>query len=211
MRTTLSTATHDLIASYGNTAKNVIHAYRVGNARAAGYVEKTWSAAVQKAGKRISSDVRKNALNAQKKLTGYYVQGVTLSTDTADTAVNKAVELAGKGLEQVAANATRFEQSTGLSTLSTVANAAVPAVVAAHKVASKLEAKSGDLVVRLGGAKPKAAKKALTKVTAKRPVPKARKAAGKVVPKAVTKPAPRVRKAAAVAEAAAPAAATSAV
>ncbi len=40
MRTTLSTATHDLITSYGNTVKNVIHAYRAGNARAAGYVEK---------------------------------------------------------------------------------------------------------------------------------------------------------------------------
>ena len=204
MRTTLSTATHDLIATYGNTAKNVIHAYRVGNARAAGYVEKTWSAAVQKAGKRISSEVRTNALSAQKKLTGYYVQGVTLSTDTADTAVNKAVELAGKGLEQVAANATRFEQSTGLNTLSTVANAAVPAVVAANKVAAKLEAKSGDLVVRLGGSKPKtkAVKKATTKAqpkaAAKRPVAKTSKVA--------SKPAPRVRKAAVVAEAAAPAA-----
>ncbi len=134
---------------------------------------------MQKAGKRISNDVRKNALNAQKKLTGYYVNGVTLTTDTADTAVNKAVALAGKGLEQVSANATRFEQSTGLSTLSTVANAAVPAVVAAHKVASKLEAKSGDLVVRLGGTKPKVAKKAVAKArpktAAKRPAVKTTK------------------------------------
>lgn len=198
MRTTLSTATHDLIATYGNTAKNVIHAYRVGNARAAGYVEKTWSAAVQKAGKRISSEVRTNALSAQKKLTGYYVQGVTLTTDTADTAVNKAVELAGKGLEQVAANATRFEQTTGLSTLSTVANAAVPAVVAVNKVAAKLEAKSGDLVTRIGGAK--------AKVKAK---PKAA-AAKRPVAKVARKAAPRVRKAAVATEAAAPAAATAA-
>lgn len=198
MRTTLSTATHDLIATYGNTAKNVIHAYRVGNARAAGYVEKTWSAAVQKAGKRISSEVRTNALSAQKKLTGYYVQGVTLTTDTADTAVNKAVELAGKGLEQVAANATRFEQTTGLSTLSTVANAAVPAVVAVNKVAAKLEAKSGDLVTRMGGATAKAKAKPKA-AAAKRPVAKvARKAA------------PRVRKTAVATEAAAPAAATAA-
>jgi len=108
MSTTLTSATNDLIASYGNTAKNVINAYRLGNERAAGYVEKTWSAAVQKAGKRISSEVRTNALSAQKKITGYYVQSVTLTTDTADTAVNKAVELAGKGLEQAAVNATRF-------------------------------------------------------------------------------------------------------
>ena len=92
--TTLTLATNDLITTYGNTAKNVINAYRVGNARAASYVEKTWSAAVQKAGKRISGEVRRNALNAQKKLTGYYVQGVTFTTDGADAAVDKAVELA---------------------------------------------------------------------------------------------------------------------
>ncbi|WP_296508261.1 hypothetical protein [Rhodoferax sp.] len=181
--TTLTLATNDLINTYGNTAKNVINAYRLGNARAAGYVEKTWSAAVQKAGKRISSEVRTNALSAQKKLTGYYVQGVTLTTDSADIAVNKAVELAGKSLEQVAVNANRFEQSTGLSTLSTVANAAVPAVVAVQKVAAKLEAKSGDLATRIAGSKVKA-----KAATAKR-----------VVKKAVRTAAPRVRKAAAVA------------
>lgn len=184
--TTLTLATNDLITTYGNTAKNVINAYRVGNARAASYVEKTWSAAVQKAGKRISGEVRRNALNAQKKLTGYYVQGVTFTTDGADAAVDKAVELAGKSLEQVAVNATRFEQTTGLSTLGTVANAAVPAVVAVNKVAAKLEAKSSDLAIRLAGSKMKA------------------KAAGakRVVKKAVRKAAPRVRKAAAAVEAA---------
>ena len=198
MSTTLTSATNDLIASYGNTAKNVINAYRLGNERAAGYVEKTWSAAVQKAGKRISSEVRTNALIAQKKITGYYVQGVTLTTDTADTAVNKAVELAGKGLEQAAVNATRFEQSTGLNTLSTVANAAVPAVVAVNKVAAKLEAKSGDLVARISGAK--------AKVKAK---PKAA-AAKRPVAKVARKAAPRVRKAAVATEAAVPAAATAA-
>jgi hypothetical protein len=177
MSTTLTSATNDLIASYGNTAKNVINAYRLGNERAAGYVEKTWSAAVQKAGKRISSEVRTNALSAQKKIT------VTLTTDTADTAVNKAVELAGKGLEQAAVNATRFEQSTGLNTLSTVANAAVPAVVAVNKVAAKLEAKSGDLVARIAGSKVKAkvagAKRAVKK-TARKAAPRVRKAAAAV-------------------------------
>nr|WP_315463412.1 hypothetical protein [uncultured Rhodoferax sp.] len=186
MRATLTSATNDLIASYGNTAKNLIHAYRLGNARAAGYVEQTWSAALQNAGKRISSEVRSNALNAQRKLTGYYVHGVTWTTDTADTAVNKAVELAGKGLEQAAVNATRFEHTTGLNTLSTVANAAVPAVVAANKVAAKLEAKSGDLVARIAGSKVKA------KVTG----------AKRAVKKTARKVSPRVRKAAAVVEAA---------
>lgn len=152
----LSTVTNELIASSGNTAKNVINAYRVGNARAVGYVDQSWAAAVKKAGNRISAEVRTNAMVAQKKVTSLYTQGVTRTTDGADSAVNKAVELAGKGLEHVAANASRFEKSTGLSTLHTIAVAAVPAAIAVTNVAAKLEARSGALVRKIAGAKVKA-------------------------------------------------------
>jgi hypothetical protein len=178
----LSNATHALIASYGNTAKNVINAYRWGNARAASYVEKTWITAVHNAGKRISGEVRANALTAQKKLTGYYVQGVTLTTDTADTAVNKMVELTGKGLEQVATNASRFERATGVQALRTLASASVPAVVAVHTVASKLEAKSGDFAARIAG------------FVAKKPVKTSAARAQRAATPKVRKAAPRVRK-----------------
>jgi hypothetical protein len=149
----LSTVANELITSYGNTAKNVIQAYRVGNARAVSYVDQTWSTAVKKAGKRISADVRTNAMAAQKKVSNLYSHSVTLTSDGAETAVNKAVELAGKGLDQVAANASRFEKSTGLSTLNTIAVAAVPAALAVSSVAAKVEARSGALVTRIAGAK----------------------------------------------------------
>lgn len=157
----LSTVANDLITSYGNTAKNVIQAYRVGNARAVSYVDQTWSAAIKKAGTRITPEVRSNATAAQKKVSNLYSHSVALTSDGAETAVNKAVELAGKGLEQVAANASRFEKSTGLSTLNTIAVAAVPAALAVSSVAAKVEARSGALVTRLAGAKK-------TKTTAKR-------------------------------------------
>lgn len=172
----LSTVTHELIASYANTAKNVINAYRVGNARAVGYVDHSWAAAVKKAGKRISPEVRTNAVAAQKKLTALYTQGVTLSSDSADSAVNKAVELAGKGLEQVAANASRFEKSTGLNTLNTIAVATVPAAVAVGQVAAKLEAKSDALVSKIAGSAVKA-KTATAKRTVANKVSRVRKAA----------------------------------
>lgn len=172
----LSTVTNELIESYGNTAKNVINAYRVGNARAVGYVDQSWAAAVKKAGNRISTEVRTNALAAQKKVTSLYTQGVTLTTDGADTAVNKAVALAGKGLEQMAANASRFEKSTGLTTLNTIAVAAVPAAVAVNNVASKIEAKSGALVSKIAGSKTKA-KVASAKRAVAKTATRARKAA----------------------------------
>ena len=170
---TLSTVTNELIASYGNTAKNVINAYRVGNARAVGYVDQSWATAVSKAGTRLSAEVRGNALAAQKKVTSAYAHGITLTTDGADTAVNKAVELAGKGVQQVAANASRFEKTLGVTTLNSLAVAAVPAAQAVTKVAAKLEAQSATLADKIAGKKVKAT----VKRAAKKVVRTARKAA----------------------------------
>ena len=94
----LATVTNELIESYGNTAKNVINAYRVGNERAVSYVDQSWAAAVKKTGTRLNAEIRSNAVAAQKKVTAIYSQGVVLATDGAELAVNRAVELAGKGV-----------------------------------------------------------------------------------------------------------------
>ena len=51
----LTTVTNELIESYGNTAKNVINAYRVGNERAVVFMDERFVAALDKAGSRLSS------------------------------------------------------------------------------------------------------------------------------------------------------------
>ena len=147
----LATVTTELIASYGNTAKNVINAYRVGNERVAGFMDQRWENAVKQASKGLSTEARDNALAAQKKLSGYYIKGITLTSDSADTAVNKAIELAGNGVRQVAANAARFEKSTSVTTLNKLAVVAVPAALAVSKVAVKIEQQSDQLVNILAG------------------------------------------------------------
>ncbi len=147
----LATVTNELIESYGNTAKNVINAYRVGNERAAVFMDEQFVAALEKAGSRLSPKARKSALSAEQKLTAYYVRGVEVTSDNANLVVNKAVELAGKGVVQVSANAGRFEKSTGVTTLSSLATAAVPAAQAVTKVVAKIEAKSGELATKLAG------------------------------------------------------------
>lgn len=152
----LSGVTNDLIESYGNTARNVINAYRLGNERAAGFMAQRWEDALAKTGKRLTAETRSNALSAQKKLNGYYIKGVTLSSNGADTAVAKAVELASKGVQQVAANAAQFEKATGFTALQKLAVAAVPAAQAVSKVAVKIEAKSGQLVNSVSGIQPQA-------------------------------------------------------
>jgi hypothetical protein len=160
---TLSTVTTDLLTTYGNTAKNVINAYRVGNERVVGFMDQRWERAVKQVGKRLSTVSRDNALAAQKKLSGYYIKGITLASDRADSAVNTAVELTGKGLQQVAANAVRFQKSTGVTTLNTLARVAVPAAMVVSKVASKLEQRSDQLVSAVSGNKVKAKVKATAK------------------------------------------------
>jgi hypothetical protein len=94
------------------------------------------------------------------------------------------VELAGKGVEQVAANASRFEKAMGVSTLNTIADAAVPAAQVVTKAAAKLEAQSGVLVNKIAGKTLKARKTAKT-VPPKRPTAK-RAAAKRPVVKPVT-------------------------
>jgi hypothetical protein len=167
----LATVTNELIESYGNTAKNVINAYRVGNERAAVFMDEQFVAALEKAGSRLSPKARKSALSAEQKLTAYYVRGVEVTSDNANLVVNKAVELAGKGVVQVSANAGRFEKSTGVTTLSSLATAAVPAAQAVTKVVAKIEARSSELATKLAGkpVRAKAAKvvKAVKAATAK--------------------------------------------
>ena len=161
----LATVTNELIESYGNTAKNVINAYRVGNERAAVFMDERFVAALDKAGSRLSSKARKNAVAAEQKLTAYYVRGVEMTSDNAKLVVNKAVELAGKGVVQVSANAGRFEKSTGVTTLSSLATAAVPAAQAVTKVVAKIEARSSELATKLAGKPARAKATKATKAT----------------------------------------------
>ena len=183
----LSTVTNELIASYGNTAKNVITACRVGNKRAVSYVDQSWATAVKKAGTRLNADVRGNAIATQKKITGYYAKGVETTTTNANLAVNKAVELAGKGVVQVASNANRFEKSTGVTALSTLAVATLPAAKAVVKVAAKLEVQSSVLAKKIAGSPVKA-----KATTAKRVVVKKAATVVKTTTKTVRKAAAKV-------------------
>lgn len=170
----LATVTNELIESYGNTAKNVISAYRVGNERAVVFMDQRFASALEVAGSRLSARARYNAMSTEKKITSYYAKSVGVTADNATVVVDKAVELAGKGVAQVSANASRFEKSTGVNTLSTLAVAAVPAAQAVSKVAETIEIKSGELVERIAG-KPVKAKKAAApkRAPAKKPVVKA--------------------------------------
>jgi hypothetical protein len=161
----LHSLTNELLTSYGNTARNVIQACRVGNARITRALDRRWATAVGNMGAQLSAEVRGNALAAEQKVSAYYTKGITLGTDGAELAISQVLALAGKGMTRVAANASRFEKASGVRTLHTLAAAAVPAAVAVGRVAAKLEAQSGQLLRSIAGAQPKA-KRAVAKRTA---------------------------------------------
>jgi hypothetical protein len=148
---TLSAATTDLLETYGKTAHNVIEAYRVGGERVAGFVDQRWSMALDGVGARLATDVRLNALSAQRKVTSLYTRGVRFSTGSADAVVHKAVSLATQGVRQAAAGAEQIEHLTGITRLGQVAGAALPAVAAVQRVASQLEVRSHRLAKRIAG------------------------------------------------------------
>jgi len=168
--TQLSTVTTDVIESYGNIAKNVIRAYRAGGERLVGSFEKRWENALDESRPQLAKDVARNASNAQKVFGAYTIKGITVTANGADTVVESVVRLAEKGVAQVAANVSLFEEKTGVTTLNTLAQAAVPAAQTVSKVFGEIEKKSAALAQRAAGAKAKPAKRA----TARKP--RARKA-----------------------------------
>ena len=164
----LSTVTTEFIESSGNTAKNVIHAYRTGNERVARFVDQRWESAIQRTASRLRADVRKNALSAQKTINGIYVKGIVSTSEGADLVVNKFVEYAGRGVQQVATNADRFEKRTGMNTLNRLAKAAVPAVTVFGDLAGKLEQSSSRLANTVAGKKNTVKVAAVKRATAAR-------------------------------------------
>ena len=76
----LSTVTTDLIGCYGNTAKNVIDAYRAGGERVVTVLEQRWNAAFNQSRSQLSKDAAKNASAAQLAFSVYYTKGLTQTT-----------------------------------------------------------------------------------------------------------------------------------
>lgn len=175
----LATVADNVIDAYGQTAKNVIQAYRIGGERVIGFADRRWDAAINTGAARLSDELRANLLQTRKRISGYYTKGLHFGTDRAETAVTTAVDLAHKGVERLAANAERFDEATKLGALQAINRVAMPAATAVSKVAIRLEQGSTQLLERVAGKPTVAVKSAVaTKQRAvKRAVAKGVKAA----------------------------------
>ena len=147
----LSTVATDLIECCGNTAKNVIEAYRAGGERVVTVLEKRWNTAFKESRSQLTSDVAKNASAAQLAFSVYYTKGLTQTTKGAELVVSQMVKLAEAGVERAAANASLFEEKTGLNTLNTIAEVTKPGAVVLSQLAAKIEEKSAQLASKITG------------------------------------------------------------
>lgn len=147
----LSTVATGLIECYGNTAKNVIDAYRTGGERVVTVLEQRWNAALKQSRSQLTDEVAKNASAAQLAFSVYYTKGLTQTTKSAELVVSQLVKLAEAGVERVAANASLFEEKTGLNTLNMIAEVTKPGAVALAEFASRMEEKSAVLASKIAG------------------------------------------------------------
>ena len=175
---TLSTVATAVVNAYSHTALNMINAYRTGGERVLGFVDQQFATAVNAGAQRLSDDVRATLISTEKRITGYYVKGLQLSTDRAETVVDTATEMASKGIVVIAANADRFDQATKFGALNALNRVAMPAATALGQVAEKIESGSSQLAKKVAGelavvkavrAQAKAVKKTVTKVAKKAP------------------------------------------
>jgi hypothetical protein len=147
----LSTVTSDVIEASGNTAKNVIDAYRVGGERVVTALEQRWSSAMSGARAQLQDDVASNASAAQKAFSTYYTKGLVASSSGAYAVVGQMVKIADAGVVRAASASQAIEAKTGLTTLSKIAKAALPGALAISAVAAQMEKKSAALVAKAKG------------------------------------------------------------
>jgi hypothetical protein len=146
-----STVAYDVIVASGNTAKNVVHAYRAGGERVAGLLEQRWDRAFKESRAQLSAQTAKNATAAKQLVGGYYAKSLTVTTDSATEVIAQLVKVLGGGVERTLAGVELVQAKTGLSTIDTLAQVTLPGVVALSNLASTVEQQSATLVRKVAG------------------------------------------------------------
>lgn len=171
MRTqNLSAVTCHVIASYGNTARHAIAAYRTGGERVVGLIEQRWSRSLQASRSRLAAGVAHNANAVQRRLQQIAVTGLTVSSDTAQGLVNQMINMANAGVHSVADNALWLENKAGTTALTRLSQYALPAATALSHLVDKVENQSAKLARKMAG-------KPMVKTAARRARPALRKTA----------------------------------
>ena len=147
----LSTVATQVIGAYGITATNIINTYRFGGERVIGFIDERFASVMDRSGSMLSNGTRSTLLGGQQRVSGFYVKGLHLGTDRAQSVVGVAVDLATKGVNLVASSATRLDRRTNLNALDKLNLVVMPAASLLNSVAAGIEEGSTELVKRVAG------------------------------------------------------------
>jgi hypothetical protein len=147
----LSTVATQVIEACGITATNVINSTRFGGERMVGFIDERFASAVGRSAPTLANSTRATLVDGQQRVSGFYVKGLHFGTDRAQSVVGIAVDLATKGVNLVATNATRLDRRTNLNALSKLNRVVMPAASLLSSVAAGLEEGSTELVKRVAG------------------------------------------------------------
>jgi ketosteroid isomerase-like protein len=147
----LSTVATQVIEASGMAATNVINSYRFGGERVIGYFDERFASAVTRGASSLGKSTRSSLIDNQQRVSGFYVKGLRLGTDRAQSAVGVAVDLATKGVSLVATNAKRLDSRVNLNALDKLTRVAMPAASLLSSVAERLEEGTTELVKRVAG------------------------------------------------------------
>ena len=145
----LATVTCHVVASYGNTAKHAITAYRTGGERVVGVIEQRWNRSLNASRSQLATGVARNANAVQARLQRFAQTGLALASDGAESLVNKMVQLADAGVHAVADNALWLEAKVGTTALTRLSEFALPAATAMSRLADQVEDQSAKLVGKI--------------------------------------------------------------
>jgi hypothetical protein len=147
----LSTVATQVIEASGMAATNVINTTRFGGERVIGYFDERFASAVTRGAASLGKSTRSSLIDNQQRMSGFYVKGLRLGTDRAQSAVGVAVDLATKGVSLVAINAKRLDSRVNLNALDKLTRVAMPAATLLSSVAERLEEGTTELVKRVAG------------------------------------------------------------
>jgi len=147
----LSTVATQVIEAYGMTATNVINTYRFGGERVISFIDERFALVMDRSASTLSNGTRSTLLDGQQRVSGFYVKGLHFGTDRAQSVVGVAVDLATKGVNLVASNATRLDRRTNLNALDKLNLVVMPAASLLNSVAVGIEEGSTELVKRVAG------------------------------------------------------------
>jgi len=100
MNSTITTTASQLVDAFGSTAHSAIDAARAGGERLGSLAAQRWDHAFRQASPQLSAETRRNAANARKVFARCWRQGLTLSTEGAERAVDTFVQVAGSAIER---------------------------------------------------------------------------------------------------------------